>query len=126
MVRSTIWIIATNNCMYFLYYAGMPDEKVYEQIGLAISDDGCHYTRVHGDGLIVKRDEKLNWKNLRVCNPTVLLFEKKFIMYYQGISQDLNTSIGMATSDDGVNFECDDTPCLSPTDMTDIDPLLDR
>jgi hypothetical protein len=103
----------------------MPDEKVHEQIGLAISEDGSNFTRVHKDGLILKRDEKLHWKNLRVCNPTVTLCEKKFIMFYQGISKDLNTSIGMARSDDGVNFECEDAPCLSHVDMTNIDPLLD-
>lgn len=111
--------------MHYLYYAGMPDEKIHEQIGLAISEDGSNYTRVDGDGLILKRDEKVNWKNLRVCNPTVMHCEKKFIMFYQGISKDLNTCIGMARSEDGINFECEDDPCLSYVDMTNIDPLLD-
>lgn len=88
--------------MFFLYYAGMArDADGTEQIGLAISDDGRKFRRVRGGGLIVAVDPKLPWKDLRVCNPTVLSIPGSIIMFYQGIAKQPphHTSIGSARSE---------------------------
>lgn len=110
--------------MYFLYYAGMAQDHVNEQIGLATSPDGIHFDKVDGHGLILPRDPETSWKAERVCNPTVLYHNHVFVMYYQGIaSGPLNhTSIARAHSKDGIHFQCDAEPCISWQVMEHIDP----
>lgn len=103
---------------YFLYYAGMSNNNGCEQIGLAISRDGNKFNRVNTSGLIIKIDPEKKWKNLRVCNPTVMCLKNKFILYYQGISTEkLHTSIGIAYSTNGVDWNCQEEPCLSAMTM---------
>jgi len=98
---------------YYLYYAGMAADGFTEQIGLAISDDGWEYTRAGQDGLIIPVDPSKPWKSLRTCNPTVLQGAEKFLMFYQGIAQDGRTSIGVATSIDGLTWDCIDNPSMT-------------
>lgn len=99
---------------YFLYYAGMSGNMGCEQIGLATSADGEKYRRVKNSGLIIEKNPGLKWKDLRVCNPAVIPHRNEFVMYYQGISSDnLNTSIGLATSSNGVDWNCREEPCIS-------------
>jgi len=113
---------------YHLYYAGMArDAAGTEQIGLATSTDGVHFERVHGDGLVVAAEASIEWRSLRVCNPTVLAASAGYVMFYQGIARTPphHTSIGLARSKDGVAFDCEASPCLSLDDMRAIDPRLD-
>lgn len=97
---------------YYLYYAGMAQNRITEQIGLAVSEDGYSFTRV-GDGLILPVDSKVPWKSLRTCNPTVLQEPGRFLMLYQGISEDKRVSIATAISTDGIIWQCDDRPALT-------------
>ena len=98
-------------CSYLLYYAGMAEDKVTEQIGLATSTDGIRFERLPPDGLVLRRDA-VPWRDLRVCNPTVLPAAGGFVMFYQGISESLQVSIGRATSPDGRTWACDREPSL--------------
>lgn len=106
--------------MHYLYYAGMANDIINEQIGLAVSSDGKNFARANKNGLIIKRDERILWKSLRVCNPTVLLQGSKFVMFYQGISKEgkNNVSIGVAYSKNGVDWECNDSPSISWESMS--------
>jgi hypothetical protein len=108
-----------------LYYAGMAADGVTEQIGLAVSN-GQGFERVRADGLIIAADPSYPWRALRVCNPTVIVGDPGFVMYFQGIADGLHhTSIGVARSDDGIEWEVDAEPSLGWQAMEGVDPTLD-
>jgi hypothetical protein len=110
----------------YLYYAGMADDLVTEQIGLAVSRADGAFVRAGEAGLIIRCDEACPWRALRVCNPTVLREGQRFVMYYQGIGRGLqHTAIGRATSDDGIDWVLDDEPLLDLNSMRGVDPALD-
>lgn len=104
---------------YLLYYAGMAQDRVTEQIGLAISDDGESFKRA-GSGLILPVNPKIPWKNLRTCNPTVLQEEGRFLMFYQGISAQHQVSIGVAKSTDGIEWQCEELPAITAESGSDL------
>jgi hypothetical protein len=111
----------------FLYYAGLRKGGIVEQIGLAISENGGPFERVHGDGLILARDERIPWRDTRVCNPAVYREGNAFRMYYHGAQgtptgKTVTHSIGTAWSRDGIAWDVVDEPALSWRDMIDIDP----
>lgn len=97
---------------YALYYAGMANDMVTEQIGLALSPDGRRFQRV-GDGLLVPAKASHPWKGLRTCNPTVIAVPGGFRMYYQGISAERDICIAGGFSGDGLAWDFDDEPCLT-------------
>ena len=104
---------------FLLYYAGMAQDIVTEQIGLAVSEDGWDFRRV-GDGLIIPIDSTKPWKSLRTCNPTVLQGDGRFLMFYQGISLDRQVSIACATSPDGIHWTCDENPALTAENSAEV------
>ena len=118
--------------MYYLYYAGIPvEDQSVEQIGLAVSEDGVYFDRVNGTGLILPLDRQSRWANLRVCNPTVIWFRGEWLMYYhvahqEGLRGLVNHSIGLARSQDGVEWRNEPGPLLSVDDIRDIHPGLTR
>lgn len=96
----------------------MAEDRVAEQIGLAVSTDGRTFERVNGSGLILPRLPAVPWKALRVCNPTVLRFQGRWVMFYQGVGRgaapaEITHAIGLARSGDGISWECDDQPFLT-------------
>lgn len=99
--------------MMLLFYAGMASDRVTEQIGLAHSVDGVRFTRVGQDGLLIRRDPLIGWKDTRVCNPCIFQDDTRFRMLYQGVGGGGNFySIGHAVSDSGYQWMLDDDPCL--------------
>ncbi len=110
---------------YFLYYAGMNQDNTVEQIGLAISKDGKNFERVNKDGLIIPIDKNLSWKETYVSNMTVLSWKDELLMYYHATggfgTNSGKTSIALATSRNGVDWECMNTPLLTWKDMREID-----
>ncbi len=118
--------------MYYLYYAGIPvEDQSMEQIGLAVSEDGVHFDRVNGTGLVLPLDRQSRWANLRVCNPTVIWFSGEWLMYYhvahqEGLRGLVSHSIGLARSQDGVEWRNEPGPVLSVDNMRDIHPGLTR
>ena len=121
---------------FLLYYAGMANDANHtEQIGVALSSNSTQFTRI-GDGLIIPRDPLIPWKNLRTCNPAVLkLPDGRFGMFYQGIGNPRGpvsrstepqvTSIGLAFSEDGTRWECEQQPILSYEALKELDPVQD-
>jgi hypothetical protein len=104
--------------VFLLYYAGMAADRHTEQIGLAVSTDGRTFERANGSGLIVPRQPAVPWKALRTCNPTVLRFQGRWVMFYQGVGRgeapgELTHSIALAHSSDGLSWECDEEPFLT-------------
>lgn len=114
-----------------LYYAGMADDGVKEQIGLAVSVDGRHFEKANGTGLVLARDEAVEWRSLRVCNPTVIADDGGYTMYYQGIANggetgQTHTSIGIARSSDGIRWTPDPAPIVSWRAMAEHDSGFDE
>lgn len=118
---------------YLLFYAGMAKDKTgNEQIGLVRSLDGITYEKGLRGGLVLPRDENIPWRNLRTCNPSVLSVPGgSLLMFYQGIccpggtyadQVGLRTSIGLARSANGVDWDCEDCPILSYKNMRSIVP----
>ncbi|MCE5271117.1 hypothetical protein LLH00_07500 [bacterium] len=101
---------------YHLYYAGMAANQTTEQIGLAVSVDGEHFTRHGSDGLILTMNREQEWKNLRVCNPTVIKEGDEYLMFYQGVGEYsdgvVRTSIGLARSQDGLEWTPESEPMI--------------
>jgi hypothetical protein len=105
-----------------LYYAGMGADRATAQIGLAVSADGVAFERVNGSGLVLGPKPDVAWKALRVCNPTVVRFQGRRLMFYQGVGRGpapgaLTHAIGLARSSDGISWECDDQPFLTFDDV---------
>jgi predicted GH43/DUF377 family glycosyl hydrolase len=104
--------------MHYLYYAGMAADRSTEQIGLATSTDGIRFTRVNGSGLIIGRDPGVPWKALRVCNPTVIVLDGRWVMFYQGVGRTgprgaVTHVLAVARSTDGVEWNCEAQPFLT-------------
>ena len=99
---------------YLLYYAGMADDKVTEQVGLAVSSDGVAFERAGSDGLILPVSRSCPWRSLRTCNPHVLQEDGGYLMLYQGIDDSAlqQTSIGTARSRNGIDWDAADEPAL--------------
>lgn len=54
------------------------------------------------------------WESLAVFNPSVLWDGKQYVMLYRAQNQKGVSSIGLATSEDGVTFQREAQPILSP------------
>jgi hypothetical protein len=106
-----------NRQVLLLFYAGMGNDKAAEHIGLARSTDGRTFQRVAPDGLVLPTSAEVPWRDLRVCNPTVLSVDESLVMFFQGISRTENVSIGRAESPNGEVWECNSDPSLSWAEM---------
>lgn len=109
--------------IYMLYYTGSGNGSLYAQkchalstltrIGVAISKDGEHFTRIEGDcpsGAIldVSTNKFDAFDNATVGSPCVLYDDdtKSYVMYYHGAtSSDGIFAIGRAMSKDGFSFD---------------------
>lgn len=84
-----------------LYYSG--NMRPGRGIGLATSTDGVTFTR-HAAGPVFKAGEKGAFDELGVTDPSILLYDGTFYLYYAGKSATDLYQIGLATSKDGVTF----------------------
>src|SRR5262249_46194075 len=92
-----------------LFYAG--SDKVHEQIGLAISEDGRRFERLPEP--VVPVDPAVPWRALRTANPAVVRTGARFERFFQGIAAGLtHVSIGRAVSWDGRGWAVDGEPVL--------------
>ena len=115
--------------MHYLYYAGMAADRSTEQIGLATSSDGILFERVQGGGLLIPCVPGSTWKDVRVCNPTVVRRRGEWPMFYQGAHADARGTthaIGLATSHDGRVWVCEPEPFLTIEHMRGILPGLEQ
>jgi predicted GH43/DUF377 family glycosyl hydrolase len=115
---------------YMLYYTGnaMGAPHSYAHIGLALSDDGIHWTKHPGPVLT----DTLAWEQPftiggvttgGVLEPTVLVEGGVFKMWYVsfGIYQGGWTAVGYATSPDGISWSKQATPVMLPGPAGDWD-----
>lgn len=87
--------------LYYLYYAGETQDEL-EQIGLATSHDGIHFTK-HPDNPVLEVGPPGSFDEHEVSNPMVLRRGGIWFMWYAGVSEDIE-STGLAFSLDGVQW----------------------
>ncbi|CAN8074119.1 unnamed protein product [Agarophyton chilense] len=111
--------IRADSGVYFMYYAGGDGEKVSVgetqmqgirmRIGLAISKDGEHFTRIEGphpSSAVVDVGNQGDFDSLLVTAPHVTRVEKGYIMHYYTFNEQSKMyMLGRAFSNDGLRFE---------------------
>ncbi|MFH1425198.1 MAG: hypothetical protein ABIG28_00510 [archaeon] len=99
---------------WYLYYVGA---GLDEGAGLLTSSDGRSWERYFANEPIFK-GERGKWDE-KIVDVSVSYIDGKFLMWYSGYSGELNMettpiSIGLAVSEDGVNFErVSDSPVVA-------------
>ena len=88
---------------YYMYYSGLMNWNPLE-VGLAISDDGIHWTK-SSQNPIMKRSWQ-DWSSFRVVVTSVIYEDGMFKAWYLGNNQNLYAThrLGYATSVDGINW----------------------
>jgi predicted GH43/DUF377 family glycosyl hydrolase len=114
--------------MYYMYYSGFASSGRFDQmrIGLALSEDGLNWTKyddpdtteppfAESDPVFQRTEE--GWDFQGVERPRVIIVDDTFYMVYR--SRDARTGLGLAVSDDGINWTRPlDVPISLPTDVT--------
>ncbi|MCL5072284.1 MAG: hypothetical protein M1308_15545, partial [Actinobacteria bacterium] len=88
---------------YYMWYTGM-DKNAKMQIGLATSDDGINWEKYKGNP-VINAGESIDWDSDGVFEPAVICKDNKYYMWYTGMDKNAKMQIGLATSDDGINWE---------------------
>lgn len=127
-------IVRADAGVYFMYYSGGSREKVNiggsklsgarMAVGVAISKDGEHFTRIEGDhpsGAVLQRGEPGSFDELFVAGPCVIRPRKplrggwKYVMHYFTLDERSGRfAVGRALSKDGLTFSRGgDAPALT-------------
>ncbi len=112
------WVIYESG-QYKMWYGGQTivnGNPTSYQIGYATSSDGIHWTK-YADNPVLAPGPSGTWDDLYVHLPTVIRNGSSYIMYYRGSSTKttvtslkVESSLGMATSSDGVHWKKSGSP----------------
>lgn len=97
---------------YYMYYVGNDRERTAGNICLAISDDLIHWEK---KGEVFQ--PKYDWakRQIKAPAPVPQKINGKYWMYYQGEKEAWKTKIGLAYSDDLINWtEASEKPIMTP------------
>lgn len=111
--------VRADSGVYFMYYTGGDGEKVVVQgeemqgirmrIGLAISKDGEHFSRIEGpypSAAVLDVGNEDDFDALLVAGPNVMQRGKEYVMHYFTFDQKQKMFIvGRAVSSDGILYE---------------------
>lgn len=64
---------------------------------------------------ILQPDPASSWENVQITAPSVVVADGVYYLYYSAFNAESQWSIGLATSEDGVNFERNAEPVLAAT-----------
>lgn len=76
------------------------------------------------DSIVLERGAEGEWDAAQVSYPNVHHTEDGYVMYYAGFMPDLTIAIGMATSEDGINWTKYDDPTTTEAPYADSDPII--
>lgn len=85
----------------YYYYHGENEEGAY--ISLAISEDGKNFVK-NEMPVLVFSEESGSWDSNGVADPYVIEFNGKYYMYYLGMNDVYIQRLGVAISEDGINW----------------------
>jgi len=97
------------NDKYYNYYSGY-DGKVW-RTGLATSEDGLKWVKYENNPIIDIGKDKWDSKYI-AANGSAIEFNNKVFYFYQVVSNDSRTSIGLSISEDGINFTKQSNPIM--------------
>jgi predicted GH43/DUF377 family glycosyl hydrolase len=114
---------------YLMYYSGVGASGT-QQIGMATSSDGAHWTKYNDPATVDKPyaesdpvfqpGEKGTWDGAWVHQPRVFQTSEGWVMIYRGTSDNRgsNMKLGLATSTDDIDWErFAGNPIFKPTDI---------
>lgn len=64
----------------------------------------------------ILRPRGTSWESGHVYNPAAVVKDDKVVLLYRAHADDLVSHVGLATSDDGIHFEREPEPVMSPTE----------
>ena len=88
--------------IYRMWYYGW-SEGYSPQIGYATSPDGIHWTKYDGNP-VLSHGSVGSWNEIGADMPYVLWDRGQYRMWYRGLPVNSSTTIGYATSTDGVHW----------------------
>ncbi|MFA9375921.1 MAG: hypothetical protein ACERKZ_04115 [Lachnotalea sp.] len=94
--------ICYNDKIYY-YYHGVNKDTGRASIGLAISQDGINFEKYGNEPFITSGTEN-TWNSVSVADPYVIEHEGKIYMYYLGENELGVQRLGVAVSEDGINW----------------------
>ncbi|MBI5824572.1 MAG: hypothetical protein HZB18_11130 [Chloroflexi bacterium] len=87
-----------------MYYSGALDpEDERFQIGFAFSEDGITWTKP-ANNPVITRGTPGSFDSYSAMDPSVVLKDDTYYMWYMGISDAFKTAIGLAKSPDGIQW----------------------
>ncbi len=88
---------------YFMYYAGTKTGDY--SIGVATSDDGLTWAKSGANPLYVPGGEEVPWRRYAANSPTAVVVDGQTKLWFSGRQDEISgISIGLAESEDGINF----------------------
>ncbi|MCK4716469.1 MAG: family 43 glycosylhydrolase, partial [Candidatus Marinimicrobia bacterium] len=97
---------------YYLFYVGNDNKRTAGNVCLAISDDLIHWEKL---GEILQ--PKVDWESRQIKAPAPVpqKINDKYWMYYQGEKEAWKTKMGLAYSDDLINWtQASQEPVMNP------------
>jgi predicted GH43/DUF377 family glycosyl hydrolase len=96
-------VILPDNSFRLYYSGGKEEDSEVLQIGMAHSRDGKHWTK-HPEP-VLSFGSKGEFDEISVLEPSVILKDGEYWMWYVGISSAMQTTIGLAKSTNGIEWE---------------------
>jgi predicted GH43/DUF377 family glycosyl hydrolase len=98
-------VLKEDDGSYKMYYHTLNPAKFTFQIGMAVSDDGFRWKKV---GKILPPGKPGSFDEKGVSCRHVLKIDGQYVMFYEGMDAEAYYCIGIAISDDGINWRKDD------------------
>lgn len=94
--------VIIENGQFIMFYQGFQGDQWIARIGIATSKDGIHWEKSE-DNPIFKPDSETKWMSNSVRDPSVLVHDGIYSMWFSG-SDGTNWQLGYAESKDGHNW----------------------
>ncbi len=107
---------------YKMYYFGDNDnDPLNSGIGVAVSTDGINWQRIANQPVLTGGAAG-EWDELYIESPSVVFDGKMYYMYFSGVDANYKVRIGVATSQDGINWtKYANNPVITEGDLLDWD-----
>lgn len=120
-------VVVTEDGTWMLYFYTWNSNSQWLcgcEIGLATASDPLGEWTIHPEPVLVASESE-NWDSHSIHQPDVILLEDgRFMMYYTGYSVSGTAMIGLATSDDGINWTRYNDPESDFSLFVESDPVL--
>lgn len=109
--------------LYFYAWNGNPGRADAGTIGRAMADDPLGPWTVDAEPILLNGGDGA-WDESQVSAPSVIRTEDGYVMYFSGVDMSGRQAIGMATSEDGINWTKYDDPTTTDAPYAESDPIM--